>query len=248
MPLSIPLRRGLGALVLAAAIDAAPAAGSEATAPPVVVELYTSQGCNSCPPADTFLGTLAGQPGVIALSFHVDYWNYLGWADPFSSREATYRQKEYGMALRKYGVYTPQIIVQGSRGEVGSDVRAVRAAIAEAARRRLPVAVTIEKLPGRKLRAVAQASAEAKGADIWLILFDRRHSTKILRGENEGKTLTYHNVVREFRVVGKHAGERVELTLPGAGDKNEKRGGAAVLVQQGKTKQMLGAVALLLDE
>lgn len=240
--------RAVSGLVFAAVLNLAPAGAAETNATPVLVELYTSQGCNSCPPADLLLGRLAAQPGIIALSFHVDYWNYLGWADPFSSRAATDRQKEYGMALRKYGVYTPQTIVQGSRGEIGSDASAIQAAIAEARQRNFPVAVTIEKLPGRKLRAVAQAAAAAKGADIVLILFDRRHSTKILRGENEGKTLTYHNVVREFRVVGKHAGEKIELTVPGAGDKNEKRGGAAVIVQQGKTKQIFGAAMILLEE
>jgi hypothetical protein len=248
MPLSKTLTSHTAVLILAAVLSAAQSAAAEPDSAPVLVELYTSQGCNSCPPADAMLGRLAAQPGIIALSFHVDYWNYLGWADPFSSRAATERQKEYGMALRKYGVYTPQMIIQGGRGEIGTDASSVTAAIAEARQRNLPVVVTIEKLPGRKLRDGAQAAAEAKGADIFLVLFDRRHSTKILRGENEGKTLTYHNVAREFRVVGKHGGEKIELTLPGAGDKNEKRGGAVVIVQQGKSKRVFGAAMALLDE
>src|SRR5262245_62011041 len=112
----------LGLVALAAGYSAAASAQEPA---PVVVELYTSKGCNSCPPADALLGELARQPGVIALGFHVDYWNYLGWHDPFSSKKFTHRQKEYAMSFRQTGVYTPQIVIQGIRGEVGSDRKTV---------------------------------------------------------------------------------------------------------------------------
>src|SRR6185295_523163 len=125
---SLPPTLVLGLVALAAGVST-PAAAQEPA--PVVVELYTSQGCNSCPPADAFFADLVRQPGVVALGFHVDYWNYLGWHDPFSSKKFTYRQKEYAMAFRQTGVYTPQMVVQGKRGEVGSDKKAVLQTIAD---------------------------------------------------------------------------------------------------------------------
>src|SRR6266849_3578517 len=98
---------------------------------PVVVELFTSQGCSSCPPADTLIRELRKQPNVIAIAYHVDYWNYLGWRDPFSSSDWTLRQSQYAHAFGLSSNYTPQIVVGGAREMVGSNDRAVRAAIAE---------------------------------------------------------------------------------------------------------------------
>jgi hypothetical protein len=235
---SLQLRLVLGLVALAAG-HALPAAAQEAA--PVVVELYTSQGCNSCPPADAFMGELVRQPGVIALSFHVDYWNYLGWHDPFSNKKFTYRQKEYAMSLRQTGVYTPQMVIQGKRGEVGSDRKSVTQAIAEARKAKLGVTVLLEKLGGGKLRATVSAAAEAKGASVYLALFDRRHATKIPRGENEGKTLTNYHVVREWKKLGQFEGEKAEFSITAAGEKGEKRSGAVVIVQQGKGGPILGA-------
>ena len=235
---SLPPRIVLGLVALAAGLSTPAGAQEQA---PVVVELYTSQGCNSCPPADALLGELAAQPGVIALGFHVDYWNYLGWHDPFSSKKFTYRQKEYAMALRQTGVYTPQMVVQGRRGEVGSDRRSVMQAIAEARKAKSGATVLIEKLEGGRLRAVVTAVAGAQGANVYLALFDRRHATKVPRGENEGKTLTNHHVVREWKKLGKLEGEKAEFAVAATGEKGEKRSGAAVLVQQGKGGPILGA-------
>ncbi len=235
---SLQPRLILGLVALAAGFGQ-PAAAQDPV--PVVVELYTSQGCNSCPPADALFGELVRQPGVIALGFHVDYWNYLGWHDPFSNKKFTYRQKEYAMALRQTGVYTPQMVVQGRRGEVGSDREAVMQAIA-AARGTKPIAsVQFEKIDGVRLRAVVTGASEAKGAIIWLALFDRRHATKIPRGENEGKTLTNYQVVRDWKKLGQFEGEKAEFSVNVAGEKGEKRSGAAVLVQQGKGGPILGA-------
>ncbi len=241
---SLQPRLAAGLLALAVGI-AGPAAAQEQA--PVVVELYTSQGCNSCPPADALLGELTRQAGIVALGFHVDYWNYLGWHDPFSNKKFTYRQKEYAMSFRQTGVYTPQMVIQGRRGEVGSDRRTVMRAIADARKTKPIATVLLEKLGGTRLRAVVTGAAEAKGADIWFALFDRRHSTKVPRGENEGKTLTNFNVVREWRKVGAFEGEKLELSLSTQNDKGEKRGGAAVLVQQGKGGPILGAALVHVD-
>ena len=214
---------------------------------PVVVELYTSQGCSSCPDADAYFAELARQPGVIAIAFHVDYWNYLGWRDPFSSKKFTYRQKEYAMSFRQSGVYTPQIVVQGRRGEVGSDKKAVARAIADARKTKLVASVVLEKLSGNRLRAVVTASAEAKGAEVWLALIDRRQTTKVPRGENEGKTLVNVNIVREWRKLGDLADEKLDVTAAATGEKGEKRGAAAVIVQHPKAGAVLGAALASLD-
>jgi hypothetical protein len=234
----------LGLIALAAGI-AAPAAAQEPA--PVVVELYTSQGCNSCPPADALLGELARQPGVIALGFHVDYWNYLGWHDPFSNKKFTYRQKQYAMTFRQTGVYTPQMVIQGKRGEVGSDRKTVMQAIADARKAKAGATVLLEKLGGNRLRATVTAAAEAKGADIWVAIFDRSHATKILRGENEGKTLTNVHVVREWRKLGQFEGEKAEFTITAASEKGEKRSGAAIVVQQPKGGPILGAAIVYVE-
>jgi hypothetical protein len=240
-------QRLLGSGLVAASLmfGAAPAPAQEAA--PVVVELYTSQGCSSCPPADAFFAELLKQPGIVALGFHVDYWNYLGWADPFSNKKFTYRQKEYAMAFRQTGVYTPQIVVHGRRGEVGSDRRAVMAAIAEARKVKPTATVLLEKLGGNRLRATVVAAADAKGAELWLALMDRRQATKIPRGENEGKTLANHHVVREWRKLGDLADEKTELAITATGEKGEKRGAAAVIVQQPKAGRILGAAIAYLD-
>ena len=214
---------------------------------PVVVELYTSQGCSSCPEADAYFAELARQPGVIAVAFHVDYWNYLGWRDPFSSKKFTYRQKEYAMTFRQTGVYTPQIVVQGRRGEVGSDRKAVSRAIADARKTKLVASVAIEKLSGNRLRALVAAAAEAKGAEVWLALIDRRQTTKVPRGENEGKTLVNVNIVREWRKIGDVADEKFDLTVAAAGERGEKRNAAAVIVQNPKAGAILGAALANLD-
>ncbi len=210
----------------------------------MVVELYTSQGCNSCPPADALLGELARQPGIVALSFHVDYWNYLGWHDPFSNKKFTYRQKEYAMSFRQTGVYTPQMVIQGKSGEVGSDRKAVMQAIAEARKAKPGATVLLEKVGGNRLRAVVTTSAESKGAEIWMALFDRRHATKVPRGENEGKTLTNFHVVREWRKLGQVEGGKAEVTFTAASEKGEKRAGAAIIVQQPNAGLVLGAALL----
>lgn len=238
------LVRGLAAATIAVAASL-PLAAQEGA--PVVVELYTSQGCSSCPDADAYFGELVRQPGIIAIGFHVDYWNYIGWRDPYSSKKFTYRQKEYAMSFRQTGVYTPQIVIQGRRGEVGSDRKAVGRMIADARRLKPSATVLLEKLGGNRLRAVVTAAAEGKGAEVWLALIDRRQTTKIPRGENEGKTLVNHNVVREWRKLGDVAEEKLELNLVAAGEKGEKRGGAVVIVQQPKAGAIIGAAIAYIE-
>lgn len=158
---------------------------------PVLIELFTSQGCNSCPPADAYLGDLAKRRDVIALAFHVDYWNYIGWKDPFSDAAWTERQRLYSRSLGTSQVYTPQVVVDGRDHAVGSDRRAVERLIGEAAKRDRPSLAATRSAEGLSLTIQGQGEGE-----IWIVGYDPRHETKVPRGENAGKTLTEFNVVR----------------------------------------------------
>lgn len=219
-----------------------PAANADETVTstaPVVVELFTSQGCNSCPPADAFLGELAQRPDLIALSLHVDYWNYIGWKDPFSSPEATQRQRDYAGSLGLSSVYTPQMVIDGSFDAVGSNRARVNEAIA-AARQRPKIPVAIAASPtGGWLVAIPETEVD-QPATVWLALYDREHVTPVRRGENAGKTLTNYNIVREFRRIGQWDGAKLDLPLDiGATDLADR--GFAVIVQAGAAGPILGA-------
>ena len=168
---------------------------------PIVVELFTSEGCSSCPPADALLTELANRPDILALSFHVDYWDRLGWKDPFSSREATQRQERYRTLLDLATVYTPQIVVDGRWQAVGSDRGEVEHALdlARRDRRDIPVALTVDR--GNALIKFS-AVADAASASVLLIGFDRRHVDKVKGGENGGRTLAHADVVRGIDEIG----------------------------------------------
>ncbi|MFI5196980.1 MAG: DUF1223 domain-containing protein [Thermoanaerobaculia bacterium] len=188
--------------VLAARAAAAPAPAET----PVLVELFTSEGCSSCPPADRLLARLAAdQPVsgalVVALSLHVDYWNRLGWVDPFSSARFTERQGAYGAHLGGGGsVYTPQMVVDGLTAFVGSDERAARRAIEKAARE--PKAFVRVNPDGAGAVRVTVAGAAA-GADVFLAVVEDGLTSDVRRGENAGKRLAHFAVARELVVAGR---------------------------------------------
>jgi hypothetical protein len=226
-----------------------PARAADAPHRPVVVELFTSQGCYSCPPADRLLGALSRRRDVLALSFHVDYWNYLGWADPFSHRWATTRQRAYAWAMKRASVYTPQMVVDGRYQAVGSN----RAAVAAMIRRArddgpAPVAVAVRRVAGHRLDVsiAPGASRSTAVANVWLVLFDRSRTTDIPRGENGGKRLTYHHVVRVLKMIGDYSGRPIHKVVAAA-RKGGKAGyyGAAVLVQRPRGGRILGAAVSL---
>ncbi len=222
---------------------AAPATGDE-TQPRVVVELFTSQGCSSCPPADAYLGELAQRPDVLALAFHVDYWNYIGWTDPYASKFSTERQRDYARHLNLRYVYTPQMVVNGSTEGVGSE-RLVIAALIKAAEeeKALRQHVSIEGRADGALAIHVDAGAGAEPATLWLIGFDREHATSVLRGENEGRTLKDYQVVRSFSAVDIWRGQALDLTLA-ADQRPAGDGGVAVLLQQDGTGHIIGAALL----
>jgi hypothetical protein len=218
-----------------------------AGASPVVVELFTSQGCSSCPPADALLGELAQRSDLVALAFHVDYWDYIGWKDPFASPASTARQRAYAAPLGVRVVYTPQMVVDGRFDAVGSNRRAVQVAIDEAAK--LPkLAIAIEDDGRGGHRAVIPAAAgdyDGGEAIVWLAVLDREHETKVKRGENSGRALKEFNIVREWRQIGTWSGSPVTLPLDAAGGVD--RNACAVIVQSGSVGPILGAAIIDLD-
>ena len=183
--------------------------GALAAERPVVVELFTSQGCSSCPPANAFLNELSKQPSdVLALAFHVTYWDYLGWKDPFSLPVATDRQAQYGRRFGD-GSYTPEIVVDGAAGLVGSYRDEVNSAIAKARTQNVTAAEV--NLVARDGKASIDIGAGKGVARVMLVGFDREHVTAIGRGENRGRTMAEANIVRSFRSVGQWNGAPVHL-------------------------------------
>lgn len=244
------MSRKIPLLLLAAAVATGVGAGAARAQDkaPVVVELFTSEGCSSCPPADAFLGELAQRPEIVALAFHVDYWDYIGWKDPYASPAYTRRQHEYTGALGLHMVYTPQMVVDGRTDVVGSDRRKVEAAIGKAAAGP-KLAIAIEKDTAGGYRAVIPAAAPpADGpATVWLALFDSERETRVARGENGGRTLKEYNIVREWRKLGTWNGDAIALPLDIAMS-DPDRNGCAVIVQSGPVGPILGAAIMRLDE
>jgi hypothetical protein len=174
------------------------AARSRAADSKVVVELFTSQGCSSCPPADALLSELARNPNVIPLAFHVDYWDHLGWRDPFSSRQWSERQVAYVRTMKLGGAYTPQAVVNGEREMVGSDRSALNDAIARASREKRDASVTLD-------RGVARGSTPRE-LDLIAVVVRSDAATAVKAGENSGRTLRNDAVVRELKRIARVRG------------------------------------------
>ena len=175
-----------------------------------VIELFTSQGCSSCPPADVLLGELAKDPSVVALSFPVDYWDYIGWKDTLASPACAARQKAYAAARGDGQVYTPQAVVDGIVHAVGSDSAELRSAMQSAAARKnvLTVALKLSVANGNLHVDVPAASGDSlKSAGLWLIRVAHKRSVAIGRGENAGHSVTYTNVVRGMVKFGDWSGD-----------------------------------------
>lgn len=231
----------LAALWLAAIPPATAGEPVPATATaPVVVELFTSHGCGYCPPADAFLGELAQQDDVLALSMHVTYFNGGGWRDPFSLGEVTTRQKVYQQGLGLRGVYTPQMIVDGMGDVVGSDRPLVQAFI-ETARQRAKLPLGFVRDGDRLSVVLPQAALEAP-ATVWVVLYDRRHSTVVKRHGTTQERVNY-NVVRALRPLGRWDGRAMQVGIVlGAGALDHD--GLAVIIQRGQQGPVLGAAAV----
>lgn len=240
---------GLGAaLMLAGGITAV---SDEARSEPqakAVIELYTSQGCSSCPPADKLLGKLAGRKDVIALTFPVDYWDYLGWKDTLASPAYSARQRAYARARGDGQVYTPQVVIDGSSHEVGSHESSIKRAISMSKDKlknaRIPMEMHTEDNTLIITAGAAPHGARIKPATIWLALVKKSQTVKINRGENRGRTITYHRVVRDMTPVGQWKGETVSIKLPKHHLQNTDADGCTVLLQQDTAGPILAAIEM----
>jgi hypothetical protein len=212
---------------------------------PVVVELFTSEGCSSCPPADAVLLQLSqsGLKGeeVILLGEHVDYWNYIGWTDRFSSKQFSQRQSDYAGALRAE-VYTPQMVIDGREQFVGNDAAEVASRIVAAAKRPMPGQVSLAWEGDRRLRVAVQ-SAPAVKAKVLLAITEDGLSTQVANGENGGKTLHHAAVVRSLQEIGELRDGKFEsiVDVPVAAGWNRNQLKAIVLLQEPKTMKIVGA-------
>jgi hypothetical protein len=204
---------------------------------PVVVELYTSQSCDSCPPADALLTQLAARKDVIALSLPITYWDMLGWKDTLASEDCTRRQKSYAQVMKRGGVYTPQMVIDGISDVVGSRDGLVNAAIMarEADEQAVPVILTLGK---QSVHISVGADDRASGnSTIWLFRVQPWAKVAIGGGENSGRTLMYTNVVRDVRAVGMWSGRPITLDLP----RDAAHDQFAVVVQEGGYGRIVGA-------
>jgi len=214
--------------------------------PRAVVELFTSQGCSSCPPADKVIGELAKDPSVIALSLPIDYWDYLGWKDTLADSRYSARQKAYSQMRGDRDVYTPQAVINGEAHVIGSDRGKIELAIDDTKKRgvmSVPVSMT---LSGKQLNvsvAAAHAGAANHG-EVWICAVSKAVPISIGRGENRGREITYHNVVRNILKVGDWNGSAGNWTVPLENISREGVDAAAVYVQDGSREKpgpMLGA-------
>ena len=208
------LAAGLLAGAIASVVASGTLAGGHGTrvAPKAIVELFTSQGCSSCVKADAYFANLAERPDVVALSFHVDYWDYLGWRDTLSDPANTERQRSYAAVHGTRRVYTPQMILNGRTDYVGSDRDVIDNAIARSA---LPVPVSMRRGDGTvEIEVMGAPVPHQWPATIRLVLLTSETEVAIGRGENAGTTIDYYNVVRAMRPVGMWDGDTVKITLP----------------------------------
>jgi hypothetical protein len=234
----LALMLALPALDRSSTIPAAPPTG----AAPVVVELFTSQGCSSCPPADALLGELARRENLIALAFHVDYWDSTGWRDPYSMPVATERQQRYIEALRLSSAFTPQAVIGGSRSFVGSDRQSIQAAVAQGAAPGVPVEAAVMQ---NELVVSLPDGGDRREHEVNLVAYLPQATTQVGRGENSGRTLTEFNIVRQFRRLGAWTGKAGTWRIPLDSLPSDATH-AAVLVQLKNQGSIAGAVAISL--
>ncbi len=213
-----------------------------------VVELFTSQGCSSCPPADKLLAEYADKPDVLALSFNVDYWDYLGWKDTLASPDYTERQRNYAEARGDGQVYTPQVVVDGRDHMVGSSQSKIEAALTRYSDG-LPIPLSLTSTEDAITVNIGKAAdGGMPHATLWLVMYDREVTVPIDRGENTGKTITYNNVVRKLRPIAMWKGDGMSVDLPKSEFKHADVNRCAVLLQtetkDGLPGPILGAATI----
>ncbi len=228
------LRRCIAAMLMLASPAMAEGPG------PVVVELYTSQGCSSCPPADAYLHELAVQNGVVALALHVDYWDYIGWKDIFADPAHTARQKAYAEAQGKRMVYTPQMVIDGRTSIAGTKPAEVAEAIAEMRAKPRPVTLELRREGGTLHILATPQDTGAGKMDVTLLRYQPRAEVAIKSGENAGRTLSYANIVTHMEPLGVWNGRKpLTLSYPIKGDQP-----VVILIQKAGHGPMAAAARL----
>jgi hypothetical protein len=228
------MTRAFLAAPLAALVLAAPAVAADARHP-AVVELFTSQGCSSCPPADANVQAIADRPEVLALAFSVTYWDQQGWKDTFGKEAYTARQWDYARSLGHKQVWTPQVVVNGRKDGIGNDAAGLSALIRAADRGEAGPDIQI----GAASATIGAGPAPTRPADVWLARYDPRVvQVPIRRGENGGKTLPHKNVVKQWVRLGAWKGAAETLKLPASPDPALR---TAILVQAPKAGAILAA-------
>ncbi|MBX4898236.1 DUF1223 domain-containing protein [Rhizobium bangladeshense] len=213
-----------------------------------VVELFTSQGCSSCPPADAAFRKLVNQGDVIALAYHIDYWNYLGWADTLSSKENTERQYGYARTMGRSNVYTPQVIVNGRGHLAGADLNGINSRIdsysSEGNGLTVPISATMR---GDELE-IKIGAGQGK-ANVVMVYFDKEKTINVEKGENSGKKISYLHSVTNVETVGMWDGKATSLTLPASVLQRPQLEGCAILLQtataDGDPAAILGATVVM---
>jgi hypothetical protein len=232
-------------------------ADPRAVEPRAVIELFTSQGCSSCPAADKLLSELQSDPSFIPLSLAIDYWDYLGWKDTLALPGHTIRQRAYSQMRGDREIYTPQAVINGAAQAIGSDRSQIESAVASgptpapghntASPLSVPVKVTVAD---ERVTVTVPAHAEAVGSEIWLCPLTAQVSVGIARGENRGRTVTYTNVVRRWIKLGTWNGKSETFTIPVDAIKLDGIDAVAIILQNGSAAQpgaIIGATVTSLN-
>ena len=230
--------------------QAAPMAKVSNSEPKVLLELFTSQGCSSCPKADALLPSFIARKDIIALSMSVDYWDYLGWRDTFGQSLFTKRQHSYAKKFGVGHVYTPQIVVDGRSHMNGADENAIEEMIERRLKERAKMPVpdlAVETKDGTIIITVGEdmrKGGAARSATLWMALLSKTEQVKIRRGENRGELLTYHNVVRKLTPIGHWSGEEMIVKLPKKHLLHQGTDGCVILLQDGDGGPIVAAVQM----
>ncbi len=209
---------------------------------PVMVELFTSQGCSSCPAADRLAGLMMAQPGIMVVSLNVDYWDYLGWKDTLAKPEYTKRQMDYAHARGDMDVYTPQMVINGTAHAVGSNQSSIESAIAKA-RRQSPLANLVVNVRPKSVDVTMPAKLSG-AATLWLMALAPKVNVKIERGENSGKSITYNNVVLQLSKLSTWNGTDQQITLSRSGPLAGTVQNSIVLLQRENAGSIIGLAKL----
>jgi len=241
------LSAGAAAFVTASSLSSAPANLEPSQPAPIraVVELFTSQGCSSCPPADTLLKTLADDPSIMALTLPVDYWNYLGWKDTFASSRNSDRQRSYAKVRGDGSIYTPQVVVNGIQHVNGASKAEIENAIGATSKSlgpdRIPVRFWQENNTLNIATGGAQPGHPVEEATIWFGVVQTSGTVDVTQGENKGKSLTYTNIVRELTPIGLWKGQPMQIQIPRGAVILAETQKSVVLIQEGRAGPIIGA-------